>query len=100
MEYCPNKDLDDLLRKLGTLDSDLALQIISELVNVIDYLHNEMDISHNDLKPSNILLDANFHIKLIYFSTAKIKGFKSKSGKPFEAKLQLQNGKVVFLFDN
>ena len=33
-------------------------------------------------------------------STAKIKGFKSKSGKPFEAKLQLQNGKVVFLFDN
>ena len=82
MEYCPNKDLDDLLRKLGTLDSDLALQIISELVNVIDYLHNEMDISHNDLKPSNILLDANFHIKLIDFSTAKIKGkiFDKKKG--------------------
>ena len=74
MEYCPNKDLDELLRKFGTFDPDLALQIICELVNVIDYLHNEMNISHNDLKPSNILLDANFHIKLIDFSTAKIKG--------------------------
>ena len=74
MEYCPNKDLDELLRKFGTFEPDLALQIISELVNVIDYLHNKMNISHNDLKPSNILLDANFHIKLIDFSTAKIKG--------------------------
>ena len=74
MEYCPNKDLDELLRKFGTFDPDLALQIICELVNVIDYLHNEMNISHNDLKPSNILLDANFHIKLIDFSTAKIQG--------------------------
>ena len=74
MEYCPNKDLDELLRKFGTFDPDLALQIICELVNVIDYLHNEMNISHNDLKPSNILLDTNFHIKLIDFSTAKIKG--------------------------
>ena len=82
MEYCPNKDLDELLRKLGTLDPDLAFQIICELVNVIDYLHNKMDISHNDLKPSNILLDANFHIKLIDFSTAKVKNkiFDKKTG--------------------
>ena len=83
MEYCPNKDLDELLRKFGTFEPDLALQIISELVNVIDYLHNKMNISHNDLKPSNILLDANFHIKLIDFSTAKIKGkiFDKKKGE-------------------
>ena len=74
IEYCQNKDLDELLRKFGTFEPDLALQIICELVNVLDYLHNKMEISHNDLKPSNILLDANFHIKLIDFSTAKVKG--------------------------
>ena len=73
MEYCQNKDLDELLRKFGTFEPDLALQIICELVNVLDYLHNTMEISHNDLKPSNILLDSNFHIKLIDFSTAKVK---------------------------
>ena len=82
MEYCPNKDLDVLLRKMGTFDNELALQIISELVNAIDYLHNEMEIAHNDLKPSNILLDNNFHIKLIDFSTARIKNkiFDKKKG--------------------
>ena len=82
MEYCPNKDLDILLRQLGTFDNDLALQIIAELVNVIYYLHMDMEISHNDLKPSNILLDKDFHIKLIDFSTSKIKGkiFDKKKG--------------------
>ena len=65
IEYCPNKDLDELLHKLGIFDNDLALQIIAELVNVIDYLHNDIEISHNDLKPSNILLDEHYHIKLI-----------------------------------
>ena len=67
IEYCPNKDLDELLHKLGIFDNDLALQIIAELVNVIDYLHNDIEISHNDLKPSNILLDEHYHIKLIDF---------------------------------
>ena len=82
IEYCPNKDLDELLKKFDTLEPDLAFQIICELVNVVDYLHNEMNISHNDLKPSNILLDSNFHIKLIDFSTAKIKDkiFDKKKG--------------------
>ena len=49
------------------------MQIIAELVNVIDYLHNDIEISHNDLKPSNILLDEHYHIKLIDFSTSKVK---------------------------
>ena len=82
MEYCPNKDLNILLRELDTFDNDLALQIIAELVNVIYYLHIDMEISHNDLKPSNILLDENFHIKLIDFSTARIKDkvFDKKKG--------------------
>ena len=82
MEYCQNKDLDILLRQLETFDNDLALQIIAELVNVIYYLHIDMEISHNDLKPSNILLDKDYHIKLIDFSTSKVKGkiFDKKKG--------------------
>ena len=40
----------------------------------MDYLHNEKEISHNDIKPSNILLDENYHIKLCDFSTCKVKG--------------------------
>ena len=82
VEYCPNKDLDVLIRKLGIFQKDLALQIIAEIVNVLDYLHNKMFISHNDLKPSNIMLDENYHIKLIDFSTSKVKDkiFDKKKG--------------------
>ena len=72
IEYCPNKDLDFILRKFGKLNHELAIKFFAEIVNVIDYLHNTLKISHNDLKPSNIMLDKNYHLKLIDFSTCKI----------------------------
>ena len=30
--------------------------------------------------------------------TGRLKGFRSKAGKPFEAKLKLENGEVRFAF--
>ena len=72
LEYCQNKDLDFIIRKFGILNNELAKKFFAEIVNVIDYLHNELKISHNDLKPSNIMLDKNYHLKLIDFSTCKI----------------------------
>ena len=32
--------------------------------------------------------------------TKKLKGFKSKAGKPFEAKLKLEAGEVRFVFED
>ena len=72
MEYAKNKDLDYIMRKFGTLPNDLAVCYASEIVNTLDYLHNTMLISHNDLKPSNIMVDENYHLKFIDFATAKI----------------------------
>lgn len=72
LEYAKNKDLDFIMRKFGTLPHELALCYASEIVNTLDYLHNTMLISHNDLKPSNIMLDDNYHLKFIDFATAKI----------------------------
>lgn len=81
LEYAQNRDLDFIMRKFGSLPDDLAVCYLSEIVNVLDYLHNKMKISHNDLKPSNIMLDDDYHLKLIDFSTAKIVGkrFDSKT---------------------
>ena len=83
LEYAENKDLNNLLQKMQFLSNNTAQQIIAELVNVIEYLHIKMNISHNDLKPGNIMLDQNYHIKLIDFSTAKIHGkiFDKSIGK-------------------
>ena len=68
---------------MNILPNNIAKQIIAELVNVLEYLHIKMNISHNDLKPGNIMLDKKLHIKLIDFSIAKIHGkiFEKTTGK-------------------
>ncbi len=42
----------------------LAQHYIAEIVNVLEYLHNE-GIVHGDLKPENILLSEDYHLKLV-----------------------------------
>lgn len=70
LEYCPNGDLSDLLEKLGRFTEKLAKFYMAETVLAIEYLHN-LDIVYRDLKPANILLDTEFHIKLADFGLAK-----------------------------
>lgn len=39
-------------------------------MNIIDYLHS-FKVAHRDLKPDNILLDENLHVKICDFGSAK-----------------------------
>ena len=43
---------------------------MAQLVNTLEYLQSQ-GIMHRDLKPMNIMLDANYNIKLIDFGDAK-----------------------------
>jgi len=43
----------------------------AEIVVALEYLHT-MQIVHRDLKPGNIVLDSNYHVKLIDFATCKV----------------------------
>lgn len=43
----------------------------AEIVVALEYLH-KMQIVHRDLKPGNIVLDSNYHVKLIDFATCKV----------------------------
>ncbi len=47
-----------------------------------------------------VLSKSNMQMLLETGKSAKIKGFISKSGKPFDAYLKLEDGKVVFDFEN
>lgn len=68
LEYAPNKDLDYLLRKFGILPEALAKFYAAEILNTLEYLHKKKSISHNDLKPGNIMLDDHYHLKFVYIN--------------------------------
>ncbi|GJM95103.1 hypothetical protein PR202_ga11806 [Eleusine coracana subsp. coracana] len=71
MEYINGGDLYSLLRSLGCLDEDMARTYIAELVLALEYLHS-MNVIHRDLKPDNLLISREGHIKLTDFGLSKV----------------------------
>ncbi|KAJ9539721.1 hypothetical protein OSB04_026227 [Centaurea solstitialis] len=71
MEYLNGGDLFSLLKNLGCLEEDMARVYIAELVLALEYLHS-MNVIHRDLKPDNLLIGQNGHIKLTDFGLSKV----------------------------
>ena len=71
MEYLPGGDLMNLLIKKDILTENEAKFYLSELILAIESIH-KLDCIHRDIKPDNILIDKNGHIKLSDFGLAKI----------------------------
>lgn len=71
MEYSNGGDLYSLLRNLGCMDEDMARVYIAEVVLALEYLHS-MSVVHRDLKPDNLLISQNGHIKLTDFGLSKV----------------------------
>ena len=68
IEYCPGGDLGSLIES-GPLPEAKARAFLAEIVVGLEYLHHH-DIIYRDLKPDNILLDTNSHVKLADFGIA------------------------------
>ncbi|VFQ87216.1 unnamed protein product [Cuscuta campestris] len=71
MEYLNGGDLYSLLRNLGCLDEDVARVYIAEVVLALEYLHS-LRVVHRDLKPDNLLIACDGHIKLTDFGLSKV----------------------------
>lgn len=70
LEYCPNGDFSNLLALVTNLSVEVSRFYTAEMVLAIEYLHS-IDVIYRDLKPQNILLDAEGHIKLTDFGLSK-----------------------------
>ena len=71
MEFLPGGDYMNLLIKKDKLTEEEAKFYIAEIILAIESIH-KMDCIHRDIKPDNILIDKDGHIKLSDFGLAKV----------------------------
>lgn len=69
MEYAAKGDLLSLIEAFGRFPEMVARSYFKQLLDAIEYLHAQ-GIAHEDIKPENILIDAEFNLKLADFGTA------------------------------
>jgi serine/threonine protein kinase len=85
MEYIDGEDLASLLRRIGRLPQDKALDIARQLCAGLGAAHAK-GVLHRDLKPANIMLDGRGQVVIMDFGLAgvagQIQGAEVRSGTP------------------
>ena len=71
LEYICGGELFRLLRSECRFINDVALFYVTEIACAIEYIHS-LDIAYRDLKPENLLIDKEGHLKITDFGFAKI----------------------------
>jgi serine/threonine-protein kinase len=103
MEYVDGEDLKSLLRRIGRLPNDKALEIARQLCAGLAAAH-ERGVLHRDLKPDNVMIDGQGKVRITDFGLAAvaetIEGHDVRSGTPaYMAPEQLAGHEVTIASD-
>jgi len=71
LDYVCGGEVFSRLRREGRFSNDVALFYMTEILLAFQYLHSK-EIAYRDLKPENLLIDREGHIKLTDFGFSKI----------------------------
>jgi serine/threonine-protein kinase len=98
MEYVDGEDLASLLRRIGRLPEDKAVQLSRQLCAGLMAAH-EQGILHRDLKPANVMIDGRGRAKITDFGLASlaegIEGAEARVGTPVYMAPEQLAGKEV-----
>ncbi|HEY3189607.1 MAG TPA: serine/threonine-protein kinase, partial [Solirubrobacteraceae bacterium] len=85
MEFVDGEDLASLLRRIGRLPADKALEIARQLCAGLAAAHDK-GVLHRDLKPENVMLDGRGKVRITDFGLASlaehVAGNDVRSGTP------------------